>query len=103
MDKLMLFLGLVVKAGKMTFGYNLTEADIHKGKCALVLIADDISERTLKNTELLCEKNGIDMVRINRDMDMIADSLGKRSGVLSVTDVNFAKRIKELIDDDQAL
>ena len=30
MDKLMLFLGLVVKAGKMTFGYNLTEADIKK-------------------------------------------------------------------------
>ena len=96
MDKLMLSLGLVVKAGKMTFGYNLTEADIKKGKCALVLVADDISERTLKNTAMLCEKSGIDMIKINRDMDMIAKSLGKRSGVLSVTDANFAKRIKEL-------
>ena len=67
-----------------------------KGKCALVLVADDISERTLKNTAMLCEKSGIDMIKINRDMDMIAKSLGKRSGVLSVTDANFAKRIKEL-------
>ena len=61
-----------------------------------MLVADDISERTLKNTAMLCEKSGIDMIKINRDMDMIAKSLGKRSGVLSVTDANFAKRIKEL-------
>lgn len=100
MDKLMLFLGLVVKAGKMTFGYNLTEADVKKGRCALVLVASDVSDRTLRNTARLCESGGIDMIRLNMDMDGVAQALGRRSGVLSVTDVNFAKRIRELCAAD---
>lgn len=96
MDKLLLFLGLAVKAGEIHFGYSMTEADVKDKKAFLVLMTRDVSERTDRNVTMLCDAGGVEVLRLDADMDDIARSMGKRAGVISVANFGFAKRIKEL-------
>lgn len=96
MNKLLLFLGLAVKAGNINFGFDMTESDIKSKKSRLVIITSDAADRTYRNTAMLCEAGHVDFIKIDACMDDIEKFMGKRAGVISVTDAGFAKRIKEL-------
>ncbi len=96
MDRLLMFLGLAVRSGNISFGFDMTEAGIKSKKAKLVIITRDTAERTYRNASRLCEAGGVELIKIDADMDDIARNMGKRAGVISVTDAGFAKRIKEL-------
>ncbi len=96
MDKLLLFLGLAVKAGEISFGYSMTEDDVKSKKARLVLVTNDVSERTDKNVTELCSAGGVELLRLDAGMDDIARAMGKRAGVISITNAGFARRVREL-------
>ena len=67
MDKILNFLGIARRAGKLSLGFDAAEESVNKKKSKLLILACDVSERTRKSV-----------------------------GIISVNDEGFAKRLEEL-------
>ena len=51
-DPALSLLGFAAKAGKLSFGTHATEFAVESGKARLVLVANDISEKSIKELKL---------------------------------------------------
>lgn len=96
-DKLLNFLGLCRRAGKMKIGCDTVIESIEFGNSKLVLMASDISENTKK--KVISALNGVECNILDYTKDELSFSLGKTCAVLSVEDEGFAKKLSELISN----
>ena len=78
-DKMMHMLGIAMKAGKLALGTDAARESILKRKCALVVTAYDVSERTVRHFTLFSEKYGVKMLRAGITMDGLEKSVGKKT------------------------
>ena len=97
MEKILGMIGLAKRARALCAGGFLSEDAIKSGNAKFVIIASDASDRSKKNIINSCEYYKVPYVEFS-DMQ----SLGKVTGggeksVLAVTDMNFAKALKEKI------
>ena len=97
-EKLLGFLGLSKKAGKLVFGFDMTEEAMRKGNAKAVLLSADCSERTARNVKRIAEETGTEVLILPLTMDEIGYAVAKRVGVLSVCDSGFSKKFKELLE-----
>jgi len=93
-DKLLSTLGLCRKAGKLVWGFDATAQAVAGGKAKLVLLARDLSPKSAKEIRFLCEKHKMKAVDIPVSMDEIWYRLGKRAGILAVTDQGLAHTLE---------
>ena len=100
-EKLSGFLGLAKKAGKLIFGFDMTEEAMRKGTAKQVLLSNDCSERTTRNIKRIAEETGTEILILPLSMDEIGYAVAKRAGVLSVCDSGFSKKIKELAENGE--
>lgn len=96
MDKILNFLGIARRAGKLSLGFDAVEESVNKRKSKLIILACDVSERTRKNVEMLSERGNIKTVFSEIPMEDIGNAIGKTVGIISVNDEGFAKRLAEL-------
>ena len=96
-DKLLNFLGLCRRAGKMKIGCDTAIESIELGNSKFVLMASDISENTKK--KVISALNGVECNILDYTKDELSFSLGKTCAVLSVEDEGFAKKLSELISN----
>lgn len=94
-DRLLNFLGLCRRAGKMKIGCDTVIESVELGNARLILMASDISENTKK--KVTAALNSTDCETLNYTKDELSFSLGKTCAVLAVEDDGFAKKLKELI------
>lgn len=100
-EKLLGYLGLATKAGKLVTGYNTCLDMIPRGKLKLIILAEDVGEKTKKRFEQKCESYGIE-IRTGIDADSMSKACGKRSkGIFGITDKGFAGSIIALIDKNR--
>jgi ribosomal protein L7Ae-like RNA K-turn-binding protein len=99
-DKMMHMLGIATKAGKLALGTEAAKESIVKHKCALVVMASDLSERTVRHFALSAEKSGIKTLKVDVTMEGMAKSVGKKTGVIAVNDMGFANRLLALSAQD---
>ena len=52
MDKIYGILGIACKAGKVVSGFDSILENVKKGKVKVIIIAEDISEKTRKRNEI---------------------------------------------------
>lgn len=97
-QRLLGFLGLCKKAGKLTFGFDLTVEAMRKGTADSVLLSGDCSERTARNIKRIAGETGTEILILPLTMDEIGYAVAKRAGVLAVCDSGFSKKIKELLE-----
>lgn len=101
-DKVYSFIGLAMKAGKLVSGEAGCEKTIRGGKALLVIVAEDASENTAKKFRDACIFRKIPFFRFGQKA-ILGRLLGKEfRSVVSVTDVHFAKKLAELINDQQS-
>ncbi|MBQ1977591.1 MAG: ribosomal L7Ae/L30e/S12e/Gadd45 family protein [Ruminococcus sp.] len=100
-DRLLSFLGLCRRAGKLVIGNDPLREAIETGKALLVLVASDISENTLKKVNAAVSAGNVPYYKVNRTKDEISFSLGKTCACLAVIDEGFAEKLKELIEAEQ--
>ncbi len=101
-EKLGGFLGLCRKAGKLTIGFDETVGAMQKFKAEVVLLSNDVSERTSRNIIRIGEETETEVLVLPLTMDEIGYAVAKRSGVLCVCDSGFSNKIKELLRSDEA-
>lgn len=98
-NKVLTLLGFAAKAGKLSYGYEATVGAVKAGKSKLVLIAEDISPKSLKETVYFADKYSVKYIVLNGiDIKTVSDAVGRKCGILSVSDQGFAEGITKALN-----
>lgn len=98
MDAFLNFLGLAVRARKVISGTEITLNGIRSGEVKLVIMASDCSERTKKDLHNKASYYNVPVVD-TIDSKAIISAIGKDRKVMGITDLGFAKRLKQIMDN----
>ena len=97
MDKILNFIGLAKRAGKISTGEFICRKAIQQGLARLVLVAEDASDNTKKAMCNSCKHYHVPYLEF-ADKDRLGKYTGGGSkAVVSVNDENFAKAVIEKI------
>ncbi len=99
-DKLLSFLGLCRRAGKLTIGNDAVCEDIKNGTAKLVIVSNDVSLNTEKKLKKICDAYSTELLKLNRTRDELSAAIGKFGAVTGVSDEGFAKKLCELIKNE---
>ena len=102
-DKLLSFLGIAMRAGSIVFGMDEVKKNILKNKIKLILTANDISDNSYLKIQKFSVVNNIEFLKIKNTKDDINMILGKYSAILGIKDINFANKIKSIVQEDYIL
>lgn len=94
MNKVVQDISLCKRAGKLIMGFDLVKESLIDNNAKLLIVANDISQKTLKEVNFLAEKYNVKLININMSLDELWYILGKRVGVLSVIDEALSKKIQ---------
>ena len=93
-EKILSLLGFASKAGKLSFGTHATEFAITSGKAKLVLVAEDISEKSVKELKFKADKKSITVLNLKGiSTAELSARVGKNCGIIAVNDNGFADAI----------
>jgi ribosomal protein L7Ae-like RNA K-turn-binding protein len=82
------------KAGKLILGFDAVKDTIKADTAKLVLITADISPKTEKEVRYYCTRYNIDCFTVSFSTEDIYKAVGKKSGVIAVTDSGLAGLVK---------
>ena len=94
-ERLLSAISMARGAGKLKIGFDAAK-DAAGAGAPLVIVASDVSERTLRSAERFCEGR-CELTRTELTQDDICGKFGWRFGVAAVTDINFSELIKKAI------
>ena len=89
MNKLLFALSLAKKSGKLVVGFDAVKTAVIHGNAHIVLLANDLSEKTIKRVQYFCE-DITDVYNTGLTQFEISQVAGRLTGVLAVTDENLA-------------
>lgn len=90
-------LGISSKAGKIISGTDIILENLSRKKVKLVIIAEDASEKTIKNMKYYCIKENVEVIMYGNIEDN-SKAIGKHNrAIIGVLDKNLADAIKKLI------
>ena len=94
-SKILTLLGFAAKAGRLSFGMDATVMSIKSRKARLVIIANDVSDKSQKEIRFFAGK--IPVCELGCDKQMLSHAVGRQCGILSVNDEGFKDSILKLI------
>lgn len=86
-------LGLIsmcAKAGRLSLGMDMAKDACRCGNAKGVFVADDLSEKSLKEMKYYCARYGVKLYRLGETMEGIQQGLGRKTGIIAVNDAGFA-------------
>ena len=97
-DRLLSFLGIAQKAGKVVSGGEQCENAIRSGQAKLVVLALDAKKNTSEMIQNKCGYYGVALIRYGTK-DALGRAIGKgERACAAVTDEGFGFNIKKLYD-----
>ena len=100
-NKVMSYLGLATRAGKVQSGEFSTEKSVKSGKAALVLVAGDASDNTKKKFTNMCTFYKVP-IYIYGTKETLGASIGKElRASLALEDTGLCNAIKKQIDSER--
>lgn len=100
-DRVLSLLGLIRRAGMLTFGYDTVLKSLKEGKTELIILAGDISEHTSNDILKAAKDSGIKCIKTEYTKDDIAGAIGKYSAVLGISDEGFSKKLVSLLETNK--
>lgn len=90
-------LGISSKAGKVISGTDIILEKMERKKVKLVIIAEDASEKTIKNMKYYCNKENVELIIYGNILEN-SKAIGKYNrATIAIIDQNLANAIKKLI------
>lgn len=90
-------LGLANRARKLTTGEELALRAVRNGQAKLVIISEDISEKTEKTIQNKCKYYNVPLLKTGT-REMLGGAIGKESrAIIAVLDHGFAKQLVALL------
>lgn len=97
-DKILSFIGLGARAGKLIYGSEAGSSAVRSGKAHLVIIAADASENTKKLMKNKCISNNVKIYEYASVADL-GRCVGKGNvSVISVKDKEFAASLLKKLE-----
>lgn len=81
------------RAGKLQIGMELAKEACRNKTAKAVAVAADISQNSLKEIKYYCQRYGVTLCSLEMTMNEVGESLGKRTGIITVCDPGFAKAV----------
>ena len=97
-DRLLSFLGICKRAGRLISGAETVTKAVNEGKAVLVLYASDVSENSLKQVLKAARDKAIPARRLSCGKEELSFALGRHCGIICTTDTGFAEKILDLIN-----
>lgn len=89
-------MGLCAKSGKIVSGMDAVCEDLNKNKVKLIIIAEDTSEKTIKNMKYLAEKKKVPIIVIGT-IENNSKIIGKENkAIIGIKDKNISDGIKKI-------
>ena len=98
MNKLLFALSLAKKSGKLVVGFDAVKTAVIHGNAHIVLLANDLSEKTIKRVQYFCE-DITDVYNTGLTQFEISQVAQRLTGVLAVTDENLAILARNAIEE----
>ncbi len=95
-EKLLSLLGIARRAGRLSMGFDAAAEAAKKGSSRLLLIGSDISDRTKRAITAVAQETDTPMIILIEPMESMSSAVGKHTGIISVNDEGFAKKMKTL-------
>ena len=100
-DKVLSYLGLATKAGKIQSGEFSTEKSVKCGKASLVIVAEDASDNTKKKFQNMCTFYEVPYY-VYGTKDALGACIGKEfRASLAVEDAGFCKAIVKQMNSER--
>ena len=96
MNNLLSTISLCKRAGKLQLGFDQVKDSLRKGETELVLTAADLSEKSRKGINLICEAENIESFVVPITMAEFEYEIGKRTGIIAVIDQGLAEKLKTM-------
>ena len=96
-ERFLSFLGIARKAGKLSMGADEACKAMETGRVRLLLLAQGLSPRSERRMRAAAETSGVPAFCAGVQMDEIALAVGKRTGILAVTDGGFAEKLTTML------
>ena len=92
MDKVLALLGFASKAGKLSYGFDAVCTALSQKKSKLLLIANDVSSKSKKETMFFAQKAKTEVIVLDDcDMEKLSHAVGRKCGIISVNDSAFSQ------------
>ena len=97
-DKVLSFIGLCRKAGRLSSGHDAALEAVIKNKARLCLLTADASDRLVREFKKAAEYDGrrLDVIQTAYTMEQIRAATGLRAAVITIDDEGFAKKTAKL-------
>ncbi len=98
-ERLCAAISLCRKAGKLKCGGDLVRAEAQAGRAKLVLLCEDVAERSARQTQAACQAGGVPLRRLPLGMERLSQVTGRMYGILAICDRGFADMVLKLLQD----
>lgn len=99
-EQLLNTIAFAKRAGQLTVGFDAVIIAAQKGTLKLILTANDLSAKTLKELAFKLQTAGTPTIPIPVSMDEIWAKIGKRTGIIGIMEIGFTKKIKQILDEE---
>lgn len=100
-EKVINLLSLSKRAGGLVVGFDVLKKAIEMGESDIVITACDLSDKTKKEVNYICNKHSIRNIEVPISLDEFWYLIGKRTGVMTITNEGLKGKFLEVIADDQ--
>ncbi|MDE5582141.1 MAG: ribosomal L7Ae/L30e/S12e/Gadd45 family protein [Ruminococcus sp.] len=91
-------LTICIKAGKTVKGFDSVCDAVKNGNVSCVLTASDISQKTLKEINFLCNRYSVPVLDTELSKEETAFLCGKSTAVIAVCDKGFSEGFMKIIN-----
>ncbi len=98
-NKFLSLLGMARKANRVSLGYDKSLEAVHTFKSQVVFVANDISEKTKRGLVFAAEDAEIEIITTPFSIFDFTNAVGTKTGIVSVNDSGFAKKLVSLLDE----
>ena len=99
-NKVLSYIGLATKAGKLVSGEFMTEKAVKEGRATLVIVAQDASDNTKKMFTNMCSFYNVPIVFM-QEKEILGHAMGKQfRASLAITDTGFADAIMKQLEKE---
>lgn len=98
-DKLVAAVTFCKRIHKLVLGFDLVKGALVSGEAQIVLLARDLSPKSRKEAQFLCREWEIPCLDTPLTLDEYWYLVGKRAGIIAVTDPVFAKKIVSALEE----
>lgn len=102
MTEIMGLLTIARKASKLALGMDMTKDACKSGEAKCVLVASDLSQKSLKEIKFFCSLDGVPIYSLGMTIGETGEQLGKKVGIIAVLDSGFYKKARTLLNEIKA-